>query len=121
MSLIGQIWLKLFVVIVLAFVGGVVVHTDAMRDTLQTQLQLKNADNATVMAQVLSQQKGDEALMELALAAQFDTGFYRRIRFVGADGVQRFLREGRPQPLEGQAPDGAWGGHEPGRPPARWW
>ena len=99
MSLIGQIWLKLFVVIVLAFVGGVVVHTDAMRDTLQTQLQLKNADNATALAQVLSQQKGDEALMELALSAQFDTGFYRRIRFVGADGVQRFLREGRPQPL----------------------
>ena len=68
MSLIGQIWLWLFVVIALAFVGGVVVHTDAMRDTLQTQLQLKNADNATALAQVLSQQKGDEALMELALS-----------------------------------------------------
>lgn len=99
MSLIGQIWLKLFIVVLLAFVGGVAIHTDAMRDTLQTQLRLKNADNATAMALVLSQQKGDEALMDLALSAQFDTGYYRRIRFVGADGSQRFLREARPQSL----------------------
>ena len=30
-------------------------------------------------------------------------------------------RQGRPQPLEGQAPARAWRRHEPGRPPARWW
>ena len=29
-------------------------------------------------------------------------------------------RQGRPQPLEGQAPPDPWRGHEPGRPPARW-
>ncbi|MFT3666277.1 EAL domain-containing protein [Piscinibacter sp.] len=97
MSLIGQIWLKLLVVVVLSFVGGVAIHTDAMRDTLQTQLQLKNADNATALAQVLSQLKGDAALMELALAAQFDTGYYRRIRLVGADGAPRLVREAPPQ------------------------
>ncbi len=97
MSLIGQIWLKLFVVVLLSFVGGVVIHTDAMRDTLRTQLQLKNADNATALAQVLSQQKGDAALMELSLAAQFDTGYYRRIRFVAADGTQRFSHEAHSQ------------------------
>lgn len=100
MSLIGQIWLKLFAVIVLAFVGGVIVHTDAMRDTLQTQLRMKNGDNASAMAMVLSQQKGDPALMELALAAQFDTGHYRRLSFVRADGQVVFLREGQPQPLD---------------------
>lgn len=103
MSLIGQIWLKLLVVIVLSFVGGVAIHTDAMRDTLQTQLQMKNADNATALAQVLSQQKGDAALMELALAAQFDTGYYRRIRLVGADGAPRFVREAPPRALDAPA------------------
>lgn len=103
MSLIGQIWLKLFIVVLLSFVGSVLVHTDAMRDTLQTQLRLKNADNATAMAQVLSLHKGDQALMELALTAQFDTGYYRRIRFVGADGVQRFVREASAQPLAAPA------------------
>ena len=100
MSLIGQIWLKLFLVLLLAFMGSVAVHTDAMRETLQTQLRLKNNDNATALALVLSQQKGDPALMELVMAAQFDTGFYRRIRFVGADGTQRFQREVAPAPLE---------------------
>ena len=29
-------------------------------------------------------------------------------------------RQGRPQPLEGQAPARPWCRHEPGRPPARW-
>lgn len=100
MSLIGQIWLKLFVVIVLAFVGGVAVHTGAMRDTLQTQLRMKNGDNASAMALVLSQHKGDPALMELALAGQFDTGHYRRIRFTRADGSVAFVREAQPQPLD---------------------
>ncbi|WP_341889711.1 EAL domain-containing protein [Variovorax sp. YR752] len=103
MSLIGQIWLKLFVVLMLAFVGSVAVHTDALRGTLQTQLRLKNADNATAIALVLSQQKGDAALMELVMSAQFDTGFYRRIRFVAADGEQRYLREAAPQPLDAPA------------------
>ena len=100
MSLIGQIWLKLFLVVLLAFVGGVVVHTDSMRDTLQTQLRLKNADNATAIALVLSQQKGDAALMELVMSSQFDTGFYRRIRLVAPDGAPSFLREAAPQPLD---------------------
>lgn len=100
MSLIGQIWLKLFLVLVLAFMGSVAVHTDAMRETLQTQLRLKNSDNATALALVLSQQKGDAALMELAMSAQFDTGFYRRIRFVAADGTQRFQREAAPAALD---------------------
>ena len=100
MSLIGQIWLKLFVVLMLAFAGGVVVHTDAMRDTLQTQLRLKNTDNATAIALVLSQQKGDAALMELVMSAQYDTGFYRRMRFLGADGKQTFLRETTLKPAD---------------------
>lgn len=100
MSLIGQIWLKLFVVIVLAFVGGVAVHTDSMRDTLQSQLRMKNADNASAMALVLSQQKGDQALMDLALSAQFDTGYYRRIRLVGSDGAVLFAREAQPRPQD---------------------
>ena len=113
MSLIGQIWLKLFLVLVLAFLGSVAVHTDAMRETLQTQLRLKNSDNATALALVLSQQKGDAALMELAMSAQFDTGFYRRIRFVLANpdapefaALQTELSQpGMPKALEGELID----------------
>ena len=93
MSLIRQIWLLLLTTLGVALVASVTVNTAASRDTLQTQLRLKNSDNATALAFVLSQQKGQRELMELAAAAQFDTGFYRRIRITGADGKPLFERE----------------------------
>ena len=31
------------------------------------------------------------------------------------------VRQGRREALARHSPDGAWPGHEPGRPPARWW
>jgi len=92
MSLIRQIWLLLLGTLLLAFAAGTVINIGSVRDTLQTQLNLKNSDNATALAQVLSQQKGQRELMELTLSAQFDTGFYRRIRLVGADGATLFDR-----------------------------
>ena len=92
MSLIRQIWLLLLGTLMLAFAAGSIINIGSVRDTLQTQLNLKNSDNATALAQVLSQQKGQRELMELTLSAQFDTGFYRRIRLVGADGATLFDR-----------------------------
>lgn len=79
MSLIRQMGLLLLATLLLAFVGSTWVSTTAARDTLQTQLQLKNADAATSLALLLSQQRGDVQTMELMLAAQFDTGFFQRI------------------------------------------
>ncbi|HMC15762.1 MAG TPA: EAL domain-containing protein [Albitalea sp.] len=93
MSLIRQIWLLLLGTLVLAFAGSALVSIASTRETLQTQLRLKNSDNAAALALALSQQKGDPQLMELVLAAQFDTGFYRRIRFTSVDGKTAFLRE----------------------------
>jgi EAL domain-containing protein (putative c-di-GMP-specific phosphodiesterase class I)/GGDEF domain-containing protein len=61
---------------------------------LLTQLRLKNNDNAQTLALALSQQRGDAQLMDLLMAAQFDTGFYRRIRFTPAeDGRSAFERQ----------------------------
>ncbi|MEP7100199.1 MAG: LapD/MoxY N-terminal periplasmic domain-containing protein [Burkholderiales bacterium] len=103
MSLIRQIWLLLLATLLLAFIASVTVNVSSARDTLQTQLRLKNSDNATALAQVLSQQKGQRELMELAVAAQFDTGFYRRIRFTGVDGKLVFEREAAVKPLQAPA------------------
>lgn len=100
MSLIRQIWLLLFGALLLAFVGSVAVNADAARETLQTQLRLKNSDNATALALVLSQQKGDGALMELVVASLFDTGFYRRVRFTAPDGAVRISREAATAPQD---------------------
>ena len=99
MSLIRQIWLLLLGTLLLALLASVTINVNSARDTLQTQLRLKNSDNATALAQVLSQQRGQRETMELAAAAQFDTGFYRSIRFVAADGQLVFQREAIAQPL----------------------
>jgi EAL domain-containing protein (putative c-di-GMP-specific phosphodiesterase class I)/GGDEF domain-containing protein len=98
MSLIRQIWLLLVGSLLLAVVGSVSVVIGSARDTLQTQLRLKNSDNAASLALALSQQKGEPRLMELLMAAQFDTGFYREIRFTGNDGKELFVREAEPAP-----------------------
>ena len=86
MSLIRQIWLLLLGTLLLALAGSVAVNVLATRQTLETQLRLKNSDNAQALALALSQQHGDRELMSLLMSAQFDTGYYRQIRFASADG-----------------------------------
>jgi EAL domain-containing protein (putative c-di-GMP-specific phosphodiesterase class I)/GGDEF domain-containing protein len=92
MSLIRQIWLLLLGVVLLALAGSLSVTVVSERDMLQTQLRLKNNDNAQALALALSQQRGDPALMELLMAAQFDTGFYRSIKLLRGDGKVAFER-----------------------------
>lgn len=93
MSLIRRVSLLMVLVVVLALVGGVITTLIAARDTLQTQLSLKNRDNAQSLALALSQQRGDAALMGLVLAAQFDTGHYRSIVLSAIDGHASYRRE----------------------------
>ncbi len=92
MSLMRQVWLLVLSVIVLACSGSVVVSVWSARSYLENQLALKNSDNAQVLALSLSQQGGELALLELALAAQFDTGAYRSIRLRRADGQVQIER-----------------------------
>jgi diguanylate cyclase (GGDEF)-like protein len=98
MSLIRQIWLLLGVTVLLALAGSVTIGTLSSRETLQTQLRLKNADNAQSLALALSQHTDDQQVMEMLLAAQFDTGFYRRITFTPADGSVGFQRQSEVRP-----------------------
>lgn len=93
MSLIRRVALLMLAVVLLALVAGVLTTLLAARDTLQTQLSLKNRDNAQSLALALSQQRGDAVLMEVVLAAQFDTGHYRRIVLRGGDGQMLFERQ----------------------------
>ncbi len=93
MSLIRQVWLLLLATVLLAFVGSIGVATTSARDLLQSQLRQKNSDNAASLALALSQQKGDAQLMSLLMAAQFDTGYYRRVQLRSADGKVVFNRE----------------------------
>ncbi|MCK9689218.1 LapD/MoxY N-terminal periplasmic domain-containing protein [Scleromatobacter humisilvae] len=104
MSLIRQVWLLLSVTLLLAFAGAIGVSVHSARHYLQAQLVVKNNDTAQALALTLSQQKGNAELEELAIASQFDTGYYERIRLVGADG--KTIVEKQAEPHAQKAP--AW-------------
>ena len=106
MSLIRQIWLLLLTTLLMAFIGSFVVWMVSSRGYLETQLRLKNADNAQSLALNLSQQRGDRTGMELTVAAMFDTGFYQRITLKDAAGRELFNHQADPAATREQAP--AW-------------
>lgn len=86
MSLIRQIWLLLLTTLLMAFLGSFAVWMVSARGYLETQLRLKNADNAQSLALNLSQLKGDMTGMDLMASAMFDTGFYQRVALRDANG-----------------------------------
>jgi predicted signal transduction protein with EAL and GGDEF domain len=98
MSLIRQIWILLFATLFLSLVGSVSVHIDSSRASLQAQLSSKNSDDADSLALLLSHQKGDAQAMAQAMSALFDSGSYRRVRFIDASAKIRFEREGSATP-----------------------
>lgn len=93
MSLTKQLWLAIAVLISLAFASGFVISSFNARNYYAEQLRVKNIDNATTLALTLGQMEKDPVSVELLLAAQFDSGHYRRIRLVGADDTELVLKE----------------------------
>ncbi|HSI43667.1 MAG TPA: EAL domain-containing protein [Methylotenera sp.] len=79
MSLIKQLWLAIIFIIILAGGGIFVLSTLAAKNNLETQLQMKNIDNATSLALSMSQMQKDPVTMDLLLSAQFDSGHYKYI------------------------------------------
>lgn len=106
MSLIRQIWVLLIVTLLMAFVGSFAVWMATSKGYLETQLRLKNADNAQALALSLSQQKGDMTLMDVVVSAQFDTGFYKQIRLMDPTGKVIFDHQADPTVSVTKAP--AW-------------
>ncbi|MCL2162262.1 MAG: EAL domain-containing protein [Betaproteobacteria bacterium] len=105
MSLIKQLWIAIATVTLLAFGGSMMVSTLNARQYLQQQLNIKNSDNATVLALALtsllrdtgSRKTGDaegdaeeaddlEGIAVTMLESQFKTGYYRQIHLVAPDG-----------------------------------
>ena len=86
MSLYKQLWLAIVFLLALVFLVSVALSSVSAKRYLEQQLAIKNTDNATALAISLTQQDADPVLMELTLAAQFDTGFYELIRLTGPDG-----------------------------------
>ncbi|HTF85146.1 MAG TPA: EAL domain-containing protein [Cellvibrio sp.] len=85
MSLIKQLWLGILAILLLALGGSFVISALSAKTYLETQLHLKNIDNATVLALSMTQMEKDPVTLELLIAAQFDSGHYQRIALVDPD------------------------------------
>jgi len=80
MSMYRQLWLAIILSMSLALAGSLFASLLSARTYLEQQLSLKNADNAQALALSLSQQNPDQVMVELAVAALFDSGHYESIR-----------------------------------------
>ena len=91
MSLRTQLWIAVAVIMLLSALVSIAVSTLSAQHYLSKQLQMKNVDNAASLALSLTQLPKEDAKVELAVAAQFDTGHYRLIRLTDPHG--RVLQE----------------------------
>ncbi|HCS62716.1 MAG TPA: hypothetical protein DIW64_00735 [Cellvibrio sp.] len=86
MSLIKQLWIGIFLLLLLALAGNFIISTITAKTYLQEQLRLKNIDNANSLALSISQMPDkDPVTLELLITAQFDAGHYEYIIFQDAD------------------------------------
>ncbi|GHG75846.1 GGDEF domain-containing protein [Alishewanella longhuensis] len=93
MSLIKQLWVVIAVVLVLAFVSSFSISSYSARNYFSEQLNIKNIDNANMLALSISQLEKDPTLIELLVAAQFDTGHYQKIALILANGDTFLVKE----------------------------
>jgi predicted signal transduction protein with EAL and GGDEF domain len=90
MSLIRQLRLLVIAVTITACTGSLLTTLWADKLYLESQLEVKNRDNAAALAISLSQQGGDLTSMQLLVAAQFDTGHYHSVRLTDINGRPMF-------------------------------
>jgi diguanylate cyclase (GGDEF)-like protein len=86
MSMYRQLWLAIVASMLLALGGGLLASLLSARSYLESQLSIKNADNATALALSLSQSDPDPISVDLVVASLFDSGHYERIRIVDPSG-----------------------------------
>jgi EAL domain-containing protein (putative c-di-GMP-specific phosphodiesterase class I)/GGDEF domain-containing protein len=86
MSLIKQLWLAIFFIVILTASGSFILSILSSKYYLEEQLQTKNTDNATSLALSMSHTNKDPITLDLLLSAQFDSGHYRYIGLFDPNG-----------------------------------
>lgn len=87
MSMYRQLWLAIVVSTLLAMGGSLLASLLSARGYLESQLSIKNNDNATALALSLSQSSPDPVKVDLVVASLFDRGHYALIRVTDPLGV----------------------------------
>lgn len=86
MSMYRQLWLAIVISTLLALGGSLLASLWSARSYLESQLSIKNTDNAAALALSLSQSKPDATMADLVVASLFDSGHYEHIRITDPKG-----------------------------------
>jgi EAL domain-containing protein (putative c-di-GMP-specific phosphodiesterase class I)/GGDEF domain-containing protein len=94
MSMFRQLWLAIIASTLMALAGSLLVSMLSARAYLESQLSIKNTDNATALALSLSQSNPDEVTVELVVSSLFDGGHYELVRVANPQGKTMSERVG---------------------------
>ena len=86
MSMFRQLWLAIIASTLMALAGSLLVSMLSARTYLESQLSIKNTDNATALALSLSQSNPDEVTVDLVVSSLFDGGHYELVKVVNPQG-----------------------------------
>ena len=107
MSMYRQLWLAIITSMLLALAGSLFASMLNARAYLESQLSIKNADNAAALALSLSQSDPDAVSVELTVSALFDSGHYELIRVVDPAG-HAIVERSAPRGNNGDSGAPAW-------------
>lgn len=96
MSIYRQLWLAAIASMALALGGALLASMLGARNYLESQLTLKNQDNAVALALMLSVEKPDQVKTALVVASLFDSGHYQEIRILDPQGMTVTQRQSAP-------------------------
>lgn len=94
MSMFRQLWLAIIASTLMALAGSLLVSMLSARAYLESQLSIKNTDNATALALSLSQSNPDEVTVDLVVSSLFDGGHYELVRVTNPQGKTMSERVG---------------------------
>jgi EAL domain-containing protein (putative c-di-GMP-specific phosphodiesterase class I)/GGDEF domain-containing protein len=89
-----QLWLAIIASTLMALAGSLLVSMLSARAYLESQLSIKNTDNATALALSLSQSNPDEVTVDLVVSSLFDGGHYELVRVTNPQGKTMSERVG---------------------------
>ena len=91
MSLMRQLWLAVVISATVAFVGSLLISVWSAQSYLSQQLERKNIDIANSLALSLTQLDKEKAMIDLQVAALFDTRHYQSISV--SDSLGRIISQ----------------------------
>ncbi len=103
MSLLRQLWLSVSTAMLIILLGTLVVSVFTARGYLEQQLLTQASDGASSLGLSITQQGTDPGTVETLVNATFDSGHFRIVRYVKADGSIGVERGA--EPPAGEVPD----------------